>query len=91
MKLLTKELQESYENGKICHIYQEKIENKNVKDSKYCKVRDHRHYTGEYRGTVHSKCNLKYSAPKTTPIVLHNGSTFDYHFIIKELTEEFEK
>ena len=28
--------------------------------------------------------------PKETPIVLHNGSSYDYHFIIKELVEEFE-
>ena len=24
------------------------------------------------------------------PIVFHNGSTYDYHFIIKELVKEFE-
>ena len=24
-------------------------------------------------------------------IVLHNGSTYDYHFVIKELVEEFKK
>ena len=24
-------------------------------------------------------------------IVLHNGSTYDYHFVIKELAEEFKK
>ena len=27
---------------------------------------------------------------KETPIVLHNGSSYDYHFIINELVEEFE-
>ena len=48
MKLLTKEQQESYENAKICYIYNEKFENKYLKDKKY-KVIDHYHYTGEYR------------------------------------------
>ena len=35
-------------------------------------------------------CNLRYKAPKKIPIVFHNGSTYDYHFIIKELVKEFE-
>ena len=52
MKLLTKGQQESYENSKICYICKEKIENKYVKDKKYCKTRDNCHYTGEYRGPV---------------------------------------
>ena len=28
--------------------------------------------------------------PKEIPVVFHNGSTYDYHFIIKELVKEFE-
>ena len=28
--------------------------------------------------------------PKEIPIVFHNGSTYDYHFIIKELVKEFD-
>ena len=58
MKLLTKERQESDENAKNCYICKEKFEDK------YCKVRDHCHYTGEYRGAAHSIFNVKYSAPK---------------------------
>ena len=30
------------------------------------------------------------SHQKEIPIVFHNGSTYDYHFIIKSLAEEFE-
>ena len=41
-------------------------------NKKYCKVRDHCHYTGGYRGAAQSICNLKYSAPKKISIVLHN-------------------
>ena len=51
--------QESYENAKICYICKEKFENKYSKDKKYCKVRDHFHYTGEYRVAVHSIVCLK--------------------------------
>ena len=54
------------------------------------KVRDHCHYTGKYRNAPHNICNLRYKIPKEIPIVFHNGSTYDYHFIIKKLVKEFE-
>ena len=57
---------------------------------KYRKVRDHCHYTSKYRGAAHDICNLRYIIPKEIPVVFHNGSTYDYHFIIKELAEEFD-
>ena len=59
-------------------------------DKKQQKVRGHCHYTGTYRGAAHNICNLRYKVPKEIPVVFHNGSTYDYHFIIKELAEEFE-
>ena len=86
-----KEPQESHENSKICYICKEKFKNNYLKDKKYRKVRDHCHYIGEYRGTVSSIRNLRYSVPKKIPIVFHNGSNYDYHFIIKELAEELKK
>ena len=61
-----------------------------MKDEKYCKVGDHCHYTGKYRGAAHSICNLKYSVPKKIPRVFDNGSNYDYRFIMKELAEEFK-
>ena len=56
----------------------------------YHKVRDHCHYTGEFKGTAHSIHNLRYKTPKEISVVFHNGSTYDYHFIIKQLAKEFE-
>ena len=53
--------------------------------------RDHCYYRGEYRGFGHSICNFKYSVPKEIPIVFLIGSNYHYHFIIKELAEEFKK
>ena len=91
MNLLTNELQKSNENAKICYICKEKFENKYLKDKKCRKVRDHCHYTSEYRGAAHSICDLKYIVPKNIPIAFHNGSNYNYHFIIKKLAEEFEK
>ena len=41
MKLLTKEQKKSSESAKICYICQRKIENKHLKDKKYCKVTDY--------------------------------------------------
>ena len=54
------------------------------------KVKDHCHYTGKFRGAPHSLCNLRYKVPKEISVVIHNGSTYDYHFIIKLLAEEFK-
>ena len=62
-----------------------------MKDKKYHKVRDHCHYTVEYKGAAHNIYNLKYSGPKKISIVFHNGSNYVYHFIIKELAEDFKK
>ena len=88
MKLLTQEKQQSYEKVKIGYICKEKLKHKHADYKKYCKVKNHCHYTGAYRGARHSICNLKYRAPKEIPILFHNGSNYDYQFIIKELAEE---
>ena len=45
----------------------------------------------EYRGDTPSIYNLKYSVPKKIPTASYNGFTYDYDFIIKDLTEEFKK
>ena len=44
-----------------------------------------------YRGAEHSTCNIKHSVTKKILVVFHNGSNYDYHFIIKELAGEFKK
>ena len=68
-----------------------KIFHKNpVRDKNYQKVRDHCPYTGKYRGPAHSICNSKFNVPNEIPVVFHNGSKCDYHFMIKELANEFE-
>ena len=85
IKLTNKE-KESYEKQTICYICEKEFST----DKKNCKVRDHCHYTGRYRGAAHSSCNLRYQIPKDIPVVFHNGSTYDYHFIIKQLAREFK-
>ena len=83
MMPLTNEEKESYETQEICHIWKKEFNNDN-------KVRDHCHYTGKYRGAAHNKCNLRYKIPREIPVVFHNGFTYDYHFIIKQLAREFK-
>ena len=39
---------------------------------------------------THSISNLRYKRPVKVPVVFHNDSNYDYHFIIKELIEESE-
>ena len=56
---------------------------------KYCKVIDHCHYTGKCRGTAQNIFRLKHSMSKEILLVVHDESNYDYHFIIKELAEEF--
>ena len=60
------------------------------KKSNYIKVRDYCHYTGKHRGAIHKICNLRYNASNEIPVVFHNGSCYDYHFIIKGLAKEFK-
>ena len=49
------------------------------------KVRDHCHYTGLYRGPMHSLCNLRYKIPSYILVVFHNLSGYDAHLFIREL------
>ena len=83
---LTTEEKIYHNKQKICYICKREFNNN---DKKNYKVRDHCHYTGKYRGAAHNICNLRYKVPKEIPIVFYNGSTYDYHFIIKELVKEF--
>ena len=77
----------NYNDQQICYIWKKEFDKS---DKKHHKVRDHCHYMGKYRGVAHNICNLRYKVPKKIPVVFHNGSTYDYHFIIKELVKEFE-
>ena len=86
MILLTAAEKIHYNKQKVCYISKKEFDN----NKKQQKVRDHCHYTGMYRGAAHNICNLRYKIPKEIPVVFHNGSTYDYHFIIKELAKESE-
>ena len=90
---LTDKEKEAHKNSEVCNICEKEfcIDEYNKSEfKKKQKVRDHCHYTGKYRGAAHSICNLRYTIPKTIPVVFHNGSIYDYHFIIKQLARTFQ-
>ena len=90
---LTDKENKSYEKQKVCYVFKKEFStdqnNKNA-FKLYHKVIDHCHCTGTFRGAAHRICNLRYKTSKEIPIVFHNGSTYDYHFIINKLAKEFD-
>ena len=86
---LEKKEEKNHNKQKVCHICKKGFSTDDS-DKKYQKVKDHCHYNGKYRGAAHDICTLRYKTPKEIPAVFHNGSTYDYHLIIKELAKEFE-
>ena len=76
---LTKKEQSDFENAKICWICQKGFKEKDKK------VRDHCHFTGQFRGAAHNECNLQFKKPKFTPVIFHNLSGYDAHLFVKNL------
>ena len=79
---LTKKEKKIHHEQNVCYICKKKFSTDDDY-KKYFKVRDHCHYTGKYRGAAYDICNLKYKTSKEIPVVFHNGSTRNYHFVIK--------
>ncbi|CAH3022142.1 unnamed protein product, partial [Porites evermanni] len=75
--ILTKDEQKSFDKAMICHIC-----NKDLFEDK---VRDHCHFTGQYRGAAHNSCNLKCRKPLVLPVIFHNLQGYDAHLFIKQL------
>ena len=74
---LTQEEQKSFEKEVTCHICSHEL--------KEDKVRDHCHFTGQYRGAAHNKCNLQCRKPMVLPVIFHNLQGYDAHLFIKQL------
>ena len=57
---LTNEKKEFYKKQEVCYIWEKEFSS----NKKYCKVRDHCHYTGTFRGITHNNSNFRYKIPK---------------------------
>jgi hypothetical protein len=80
MNISDRELKD-YENEKYCYMCK-------CDFTEDTKCRDHCHFTGKYLGAVCQQCNLLRRRPKKLNIFLHNGSKYDFHFIIKALNNK---
>ena len=90
MKLLTKEQKEWYKNAKICHICKKNFKINKWKIRNIVKLEIIVIIQGN-KEVLHCICNLKYSVLIKNSYSFHNGSNYDYSFIIKELPDESEK
>ncbi|XP_025158000.1 uncharacterized protein LOC112589332 [Harpegnathos saltator] len=84
MKILSQEQCAAFYSATHCRICEKSFAVGDIR------VHDHCHLTGQYRGPAHSNCNLNYTDSYYIPIVFHNLSDYDAHFIIKEVATAFE-
>ncbi|XP_076278400.1 uncharacterized protein LOC143208149 [Lasioglossum baleicum] len=85
MNPLTEVEKLNFHTATHCHVCEKPFDTSDA-----AKVHDHCHFTGAYRGPAHNGCNLNYQSSYTIPVVFHNLSGYDAHFIIKELANAFE-
>ena len=83
---LTPQEQKDFQSAKVCHICEQDLK-VDEETGKVFKVRDHCHFTGEYRGAAHFDCNLKCRKPLILPVIFHNLQNYDSHLFIKQLSE----
>ena len=77
--VMNSKTQKEFNNAVNCHICGFELGND--------RVRDHCHFTGEYRGAAHNKCNLMCKKPKILPVIFHNLQGYDAHLFIKQLAK----
>ena len=82
--ILTDEEEYLYQEAMECWIYKKPFQYDSWKDRK---VRDHDHFTGEFRGAAHSKCNCRIQDRMIIPVIAHNLSKYDLKLFIRDLME----
>ncbi|CAC5407070.1 unnamed protein product [Mytilus coruscus] len=83
--ILNKYEEDEFQEATECYICEKEFEETN-------KVREHDHLSGKYRGAACQSCNTKEGkATKLIPVFFHNGSNYDFHFLIEELMKKEDK
>lgn len=54
-------------------------------ENEHEKVLDHCHYSGEFLGWSHNRCNMNRSVSNFIPVIAHNSANYDLHHICKNL------
>ena len=83
---LTPQEEKDFQSATICHICEQDLF-KDKETGQILKVRDHCHFTGEYRGAAHNQCNLKCKKTLILPVIFHNLQGYDSHLFIKQLAK----
>ena len=61
---LTAKEEKEFHKAELCHICKKQLDDD--------RVRDHCHFTGQYRGAAHNSCNLQCRKPMIHPVIFHN-------------------
>ena len=77
---LTAEEQRTFDEADRCSTCKIFFEAGHEQRQKVC---HHEHGTGRFRGPLCKRCNGKIVQPRTIPVMLHNGGSFDFRFILR--------
>ncbi|XP_050508970.1 uncharacterized protein LOC126886162 [Diabrotica virgifera virgifera] len=83
---MTSQQESDFHAATHCHICEQRF---SLDDKK---VRDHNHLTPEhnYRGAAHEGCNINYKDAHTIPVIFHNLSGYDAHFIVNDIATQIK-
>ena len=73
---MNKKDNKNFNNSAKCWICDNEYFDGNVKERGHC------HFTGKYRGFVHTDCNIKVKSNHKIPAVFHNLKSCDPHLIM---------
>ena len=84
-RLTQEELQHHFYNVERCEICGVQFDDS---DRNKRKVLHHEHGTGRFLAAACNTCNLGIRLPTSIPIYMHNGASFDFHYLLRFLAHE---